>query len=117
MDLGALSPSAVLPHSLAPQETEFPALSNDGTQWSLTQEIVPPDGAGQDLFGDTVALSGHTVLIGAPEQGAVGAGAAYVYAGPVPNAPALGNRAPLLGLILVLAGVATLISRRRRQRT
>jgi hypothetical protein len=91
----------------------FYLFARNGTQWSQAQEVLSPDGAANDSFGGSIALGAHTVLVGAAGHNSQ-AGAAYFYTGPVPGAPALGNKAPLLGLILVLAGVATLSFRRRR---
>jgi hypothetical protein len=110
------SATAVIGTGTRGRTTPFSAFylfTNDGTQWSLAQEVIPPDVELNDSFGASIALSGHTVLVGAPGHNSAN-GAAYFYAGPLLNAPALGNKAPVLGLILVLAGVATLISRRRR---
>jgi len=45
-------------------------------------ELTAPDGAANDLFGDSVALSGDTALVGAPGKTAGGhaeAGAVYVF--------------------------------------
>jgi hypothetical protein len=53
-----------------------------GSTWTSEAELTAPDGAANDLFGTSVAISGTTVVIGAPGH-AVGAnssqGAAYVY--------------------------------------
>jgi len=41
------------------------------------QKLMAPDGAANDQFGRSVALSGETVVVGAPNHG--GTGAAYVF--------------------------------------
>ncbi|MGO9788848.1 MAG: choice-of-anchor D domain-containing protein [Solirubrobacteraceae bacterium] len=54
-----------------------------GASWSEQQKIVPNDetGGGDAEFGSSVALSanGTTALIGDPDDGSLGAGAAWVY--------------------------------------
>ncbi len=51
--------------------------------WTQTQRILPAGGnaGGGDTFGDAVALSGNTLVVGAPRDSSRGvtAGAAYVY--------------------------------------
>ena len=53
-----------------------------GTTWTQQQELTASDGAASDDFGTSVALSGTTAIVGAPDH-AVGAnpaqGAAYVF--------------------------------------
>ena len=46
-----------------------------------TAKLTASDGQGQDLFGDSIAISGNTVAIGA-EQMARGSGKAYVFVMP-----------------------------------
>ena len=50
--------------------------------WSQQQELTASDAAGGDLFGSSVAISGNTVIAGAPDK-QIGAnpnqGAAYVF--------------------------------------
>ncbi len=50
-----------------------------GTTWSEQKKLVASDGAADDAFGDSTALTddGNTALIGAP--GVAGGGAAYVF--------------------------------------
>ena len=53
-----------------------------GAAWIFQQELLAADGAINDLFGSSVALSGGTLVVGAPgkqnsSQG--GSGAAYVF--------------------------------------
>ena len=53
-----------------------------GSNWSLNQQIQANDAANFDYFGNSVAVSGDTVLIGAmlaDANGITDAGAAYVY--------------------------------------
>ena len=56
--------------------------TRSGTTWLQQAEITDPDPASNDLFGASIALSGDTVLIGAPGK-AVGdqsqAGTVYLY--------------------------------------
>jgi hypothetical protein len=49
-----------------------------GTTWSQQARLTASDAATQDLFGDSVAISGSTVLMGAPNENTA-TGAAYVY--------------------------------------
>ncbi|MHB8742806.1 MAG: FG-GAP repeat protein [Sulfuricaulis sp.] len=55
----------------------------NGSTWTQTQELIASDGATNDNFGISVALSGTTALIGAPNK-TVGSntnqGAAYIFA-------------------------------------
>ncbi|MEM6671406.1 MAG: hypothetical protein AAF726_01100 [Planctomycetota bacterium] len=52
-----------------------------GGVWQLDAQLTASDGVDFDRFGDTVAVSGGRVLVGAPtkQSGTVLAGAAYVY--------------------------------------
>jgi hypothetical protein len=53
-----------------------------GSTWSYTAEITAADGAANDYFGYSVALSGDTALIGADDRdvgGNTDQGAAYVF--------------------------------------
>lgn len=53
-----------------------------GTVWNLRQKLIAADGVATDRFGDEVALSGNTVIVGAPQADILGAqdqGAAYVF--------------------------------------
>ena len=53
-----------------------------GTSWSEQANLTPSDGAPADLFGYWVAISGDTVVVGAPAHdtnGNASAGQAYVY--------------------------------------
>ncbi len=53
----------------------------DPTVWTQTAELVASDGAGDTLFGTSVALSGTTAILGAPACSGQWAaiGAAYVF--------------------------------------
>jgi len=58
------------------------AFVRSGTTWSQQQKLSATDGAADDQFGNSVALSGETALAGAPNHavaGKAGAGAAYVF--------------------------------------
>jgi hypothetical protein len=37
-----------------------------GTTWTQQAKLLVSDGTADDMFGDSVSLSGDTVLIGAP---------------------------------------------------
>ncbi len=53
-----------------------------GTTWTPQGELTPADGAGGDAFGSSVAVSGDTIIVGAPGHQVghnAGQGAAYVY--------------------------------------
>lgn len=50
--------------------------------WSLQQKLTASDGAGYSIFGESVAISGGTILVGAPDTAVNGfnsQGAVYVY--------------------------------------
>jgi hypothetical protein len=56
-----------------------------GSVWSQQAALTASDGAADDGFGNAVAVSGSTVLVGAPFHGSIaeglkGTGAAYVFA-------------------------------------
>ena len=53
----------------------------DGTAWNLEQTLQPGDGVTFDTFGQSVAVQGNTIVVGAPNNDAVAfeSGAAYVY--------------------------------------
>jgi hypothetical protein len=52
--------------------------TSNGSTWSLAAELSDPAGKNGDMFGLAVAISGSTILIGAP-GGSSQPGAAYVY--------------------------------------
>ncbi|MHB8742805.1 MAG: FG-GAP repeat protein [Sulfuricaulis sp.] len=54
----------------------------NGSTWTQTQELIASDGAKNDFFGGSVALSGTTALIGAYQKTVgsnIGQGATYVF--------------------------------------
>ena len=53
----------------------------EGIAWTQQQKLTPADGASGDIFGDSVALDGDTVLIGASLDADNGSesGSAYVF--------------------------------------
>ena len=58
------------------------------TKWVTTSkfnaELTASDGSFQDIFGDSVAVSGHTIVVGEPShQGQNGPGEAYVFIEPL----------------------------------
>ena len=50
-----------------------------GGGWSQQQKLEASDGAPIDLFGTSVAISGETVVVGAPYGGSMDQGLAYVF--------------------------------------
>jgi hypothetical protein len=50
-----------------------------GTSWTRQAMLVPAGGGNGDNFGGSVAISGHTVVVGAPQTRNAGPGAAYVF--------------------------------------
>jgi len=58
----------------------------ENTNWSQQAELISSDGTTYADFGASVAISGSTVMVGAPchsySAGACGPGAAYAFAGP-----------------------------------
>ncbi len=56
-------------------------LSYDGNRWDQTQKLVATGIGSFDGFGDSVAISGDTIVIGSPgdDDAGSGAGAAYVF--------------------------------------
>ncbi len=57
--------------------------TRSGTTWSQQARLIASDGAAEDLFGVSVALSGDTALVGAPYHdfgGNIDQGSAYVFA-------------------------------------
>jgi hypothetical protein len=51
----------------------------DGASWSEQAKLTAADGAQSDNFGNAVALSGDTAVIGAPNDSDLGAGSGSVY--------------------------------------
>jgi nucleoside-specific outer membrane channel protein Tsx len=62
------------------QGAAYVFVESDGT-WSQKAELVAADGAANDYFGSSVAVSGNTVVVGAPNHAVVyqQQGAAYVF--------------------------------------
>ena len=52
--------------------------ARSGSAWSEQAELTPPDGTSGDLFAVSVAISGSTVVVGAPGRGG---GTAYIFEG------------------------------------
>src|SRR2546427_1801066 len=53
-----------------------------GTTWSVQQQLVASDAAASDAFGSAVAISGDTIVVGAPlddTPAGTDAGSAYVF--------------------------------------
>ena len=56
--------------------------TRSGSTWTEQQELTPSDGGQEDWFGQTVALSGDTAVVGASREetpGNLDKGAAYVF--------------------------------------
>src|SRR5262249_12638331 len=56
--------------------------SRSGTTWSQQPRLLAPDGAASDKFGEAVAISGDTMLVGAPFDdvgGSANQGSAHVF--------------------------------------
>jgi hypothetical protein len=51
-----------------------------GATWTRQATLVPIGGGHQDNFGGSVAINGDTLVVGAPQTGNAGPGAAYVFA-------------------------------------
>ena len=54
--------------------------TGSGSDWTQQAELKPTDGVADEYFGDSVAISGSTIVIGDPESGGE-VGSAYVFAG------------------------------------
>jgi len=52
-----------------------------GTTWPQQAELTASDGGDGDNFGLSVAISGSTVMVGAPYHGSMASGAVYVFGG------------------------------------
>jgi len=52
-----------------------------GTSWSQQAKLTASDGAADDMFGNSVAISGDTVVVGAPydNDGGSDSGSAYIF--------------------------------------
>ncbi|MFO0947574.1 MAG: cadherin-like domain-containing protein [Planctomycetota bacterium] len=58
---------------------------HDGTKWKQVAKLTASDGADDDFFGNSVSISGNTIVVGTPWKDRTGSnhGAAYVYQGAV----------------------------------
>ena len=54
--------------------------TGSGTSWPQQAKLTAADTAQGDAFGSAVALSGSTMVVGAPAKN-TGTGAAYVFSG------------------------------------
>jgi hypothetical protein len=64
------------------RRTILAALEKDDTSWTQQAELIASDGEAGDSFGNSVAVSGGTVVVGAPEHPVglnVWQGAVYVF--------------------------------------
>ena len=52
--------------------------ARSGGTWALNTELANPAGSAQDAFGSSVAVSGNTVVVGAPQNAGL-TGVAYVF--------------------------------------
>jgi hypothetical protein len=93
-----------------------------GTNWHQQAKLTADDGAGGDLFGISVALSGDTILVGADlhDEIAPNAGAVYVFtrsgdkwSQQAKLTAADGSETDIFGVRVALSGDTALISARR----
>ncbi len=73
------APATNLPGSIGPGAAYV--FVRSGTSWSMQAKLVPSDGMEDDMFGQSVALSGDAVIVGAPHHtvSKTWQGAAYIY--------------------------------------
>jgi len=79
---GSVPPARRWPARLAPGDVYI--YSRSGSTWTQQAKLTASDAASGDSFGYSVALSGTTALIGAPNTtvaGDYGVGAVYVFTG------------------------------------
>jgi hypothetical protein len=78
---GVVAVGAPLASPVASQSGAVYLFRKLGGVWTETQRLSPPDAAALDWFGQAVAISGDTLVVGAPRDDDKGAssGAAYVY--------------------------------------
>ena len=84
--------TAVIPHNPVAYVFHY-----DGTTWSLQDQLVAADGPSDDSFGNAVAISNDTIIIGARTSDVNGnenQGAAYVF---VRNGSGWSQQAKLVG--------------------
>jgi hypothetical protein len=63
--------------------------SYDGYEWNRTASLSAPNSTGTDCFSQSVAISGNTVVIGAPDYDANGVAFVYEYNGNEWTGPAI----------------------------
>jgi uncharacterized repeat protein (TIGR01451 family) len=67
----------------APDSGSAYVFARSGTIWTLGQKLLAPDGAENDLFGESVSVSGATAVVGALDDdtpaGGPDAGSAHVF--------------------------------------
>jgi hypothetical protein len=98
--------------------------TRDGSVWSQQQKLVAGDGAANDAFGESVALDGWTLVVGAHFADVaenLDEGAAYVFSGSGSswsweqkllagdNAPEVGNAEDNFGTSVALSGKTALV--------
>jgi Tol biopolymer transport system component len=62
-----------------PQQGAVYVFVQNGASWVHQAKLTAAEGQSQDLFGLAAAIEGDTILIGAPTDGRMGIGAAYVF--------------------------------------
>lgn len=70
-----------------------------GTYWVVARQLVSSDGASNDYFGSTVAISGDVAIVGAPSHdinGISNKGKAYVYVKPIDGWLTLFDSPPIM---------------------
>jgi hypothetical protein len=80
-----------------------------GTSWIQEAKLTASDGAAGDRFGSSVSLSGGYTIIGAyynTNAGGTGAGAAYVFKGPLPEL-AFGSIWAAMRVTVVIKNIGT----------
>jgi hypothetical protein len=91
------------------------AFMQSGTAWSQQQQLTGSDTSNNDAFGSAVALQASTFIAGASARNG-STGAAYAFTAPGLNVPALGPWTPVLGALLLFAGLGVTATRRRGSR-
>ena len=82
----------------------------DGTTWSQTNYLKPPNTTALDEFGSSVDVSGNTVVAGVPWDGGTvtTSGAAHVFAPGPPSPPPVIASQPTPSQFISTGGTATL---------
>ncbi len=78
-EVPVLPQSGVLPQGVIINQGAAYVFVRSGTVWTQQQKLTASDGAFNDGFGFSVAISGETIVVGALNQNG-GQGAAYVFA-------------------------------------